>query len=195
MHNQLATAPSSIATSKSPDHSPSSYRRLRNRHLSPKPYGRQLAPIDDDNSSSDDELRAPPRIPPVIKNLSYCVKRAKSQLKPSCVNLMDLGDDCQEQDAIEYARTGAEIKFLKNLLARRSDEPAADMEAKKKRYQRQVMAFCAADSQLDRAESLARNLCQPKKDASAADNMMEGKAPSTSWSTSRPLTLSPQLNG
>ncbi|KAG1841205.1 hypothetical protein F4604DRAFT_1939615 [Suillus subluteus] len=221
MHNQLTTPPSSIATSKSPDHSPNSSRRLKGRYQSPKPYERQLAPVDDDNSSSsDDELRAPPRIPSVIKNLSYSVKRAKSQLKRPFPNFSDLGDDSQEperqeifknslrfisiqivtqaiiaqqakrewqrvlalataweleadvqhatlsqlvlqQDAIEYACTSVEIKFLQNL----------------KRYQHQVMAFCTADSQLDHAESLARNLCQLKNNAPADDNAMECKAP------------------
>ncbi|KAG1759127.1 hypothetical protein EDD22DRAFT_849487 [Suillus occidentalis] len=242
MYNQLTTPPSSIATSKSPDSSPTnSSRRRRNRPQSPKPYERQTAPIVDDNGSSDDELRAPPRIPPVIKNLSYSVKCAKSQLtgKRSSLNASDVEDDCQEsgsqeifknglrfvsiqmvtqaivahqakrewqrvlalataweveadvqramfsqlvlqQNATEYARTSTETKFLKNLLARRSDvERGADTEAKKKRYQREVLAFGTADSQLDHVESIARHLCQLEKDAAADDYIMNDnlKAP------------------
>ncbi|KAG1814822.1 hypothetical protein EV424DRAFT_1541310 [Suillus variegatus] len=215
MYSQLTPPPSSTATSKSLDHSPNFSRYPQSRRL-------------------NDELRVPPRIPPVIKNLSYSVKRAKSQLKKSCLN-SDLGNDSQEhesqetfenglrfvsiqivtqaiiaqqakrewqrvlalatawelesdvqhatlsqlvlqQDAIQYARTDAELRFLQNILARRNDnDSGTDMETKKKRYQREVMAFCTADSQLDHAEDLARNLCQSEKDAPADDNTMEGK--------------------
>ncbi|KAG1842056.1 hypothetical protein F4604DRAFT_1939048 [Suillus subluteus] len=223
MHNQLTTPPSSIATSKSPDHSPNSSRRLKGRYQSPKPYERQLAPVDDDNSSSsDDELRAPPRIPSVIKNLSYSVKRAKSQLKRPFPNFSDLGDDSQEPERQEIFKNS--LRFIsiqivtQAIIAQQAKrewqrvlalataweleadvqhatvvstsspagcyriclsdmERGADMEAKKKRYQHQVMAFCTADSQLDHAESLARNLCQLKNNAPADDNAMECKAP------------------
>ncbi|KAG2060001.1 hypothetical protein BDR06DRAFT_1003053 [Suillus hirtellus] len=235
MYSQLTTPPSSIATSKSPDNSPNSSRWLKSRHLSPKPYERQRAPIGDDSGSSDDELRAPPRIPHVIKNLSYSVKCAKSQLKKSCPN-SDPGVDHQEpesqetlenglrfisiqivtqaiiaqqakqewqrvlalataweveadvqhttlsqlvlqQDAIRYARTSAEIKFLQDLLSRRNEMGReVDIDAKKKRYQREITAFLAADSQLDQAEGLARDLCQPENHVPGNNNTMEGKA-------------------
>jgi hypothetical protein len=77
-------------TCKSPDNSHNSSRQLR--HQSPKPYECQWVPIGNDSDSLDDELCAPPCIPHVIKNLSYSVKHAKSQLKKPCLNL-DLEDD------------------------------------------------------------------------------------------------------
>lgn len=81
-----------------------------------------------------------------------------------------------QQDAIRYARTGAELKFLQRLLGRMNEmEHEVDTDAKKKRYQRELTAFLAADLQLDQAEGLARNLCQPANHVPADDNPMGDK--------------------
>jgi hypothetical protein len=55
-------------------------------------------------------------------------------------------------------------------------ERKVDTDAKKKHYQHELMAFLTADLQLDQAEGLVHNLCQPTNHIPADDNPMEGKA-------------------